>query len=76
MPKYATTRTSSPALENLSGYFIKPTTGYISQRLHGYNAVDIAGGCWQPVYAAASGNAVLSVGNGRWNGGFGNYVKK
>ena len=75
VPKYATTRTSSPALENLSGYFIKPTTGYISQWLHGYNAVDIAGGCWQPVYAAASGSAVLSVGNGRWNGGFGNYVK-
>jgi len=68
-------RSQASVLQNLGGYFVRPTVGGISQYLHSNNGVDIAGGCWQPIYAAASGNVDISVGNGRWNGGFGNYVK-
>lgn len=62
------------SLEQLSGYFIRPTAGRISQGLHGYNAVDIAGGCWQPIYATAAGTVRIASGNGRWNGGLGNFI--
>ncbi|MDX1608362.1 MAG: LysM peptidoglycan-binding domain-containing protein, partial [Candidatus Spechtbacterales bacterium] len=61
----------SSSYQNLDSYFIRPTTGRISQWLHGKNAVDIAGGCWQPIYAAASGTIGVSIGNGAWNGGYG-----
>jgi len=59
---------------SVSGYFIRPTAGYLSQGLHSTNAVDIAGACWSPVYAAASGTVALATGSGGWNGGYGNYV--
>lgn len=68
---YASTYSS---LQVLTNYFIRPTAGRISQGLHGYNAVDIAGGCWQPIYAAAPGTVEVASGNGRWNGGYGNFV--
>lgn len=68
VPRYAS------SLQNLDSYFVKPTEGYISQGLHRTNAIDIAGGCWQPIYAAASGNVGIAIGNGLWNGGFGSYV--
>ena len=38
-----------------SSYFILPTSGYISQGLHPYNAIDIANECGTPIYAAAGG---------------------
>ncbi len=60
--------------QNLDSYFIKPTSGYISQHLHGNNAIDLADGCWKPIYAAAAGTVGKAVGNGWWNGGYGNYV--
>lgn len=60
--------------QNLDKYFIKPTSGSISQWLHGHNGIDLSGGCWQPVYSAASGTVGIAIGNGRWNGGYGNYV--
>lgn len=54
-----------------SSYFIRPTTGRISQGLHPYNAIDIANSCETPIYAAAVGTIQLtgyhSVG--------GNYVR-
>ena len=36
-------------------YFIRPTTGYISQGLHPFNAIDIANQCGTPIYATAGG---------------------
>lgn len=64
------------SLQNLDDYFIHPTAGvgYKSRGIHGYNAVDIAGPCWTPVYAAAEGTVTVSDGRG-WNGGYGKYVK-
>lgn len=38
-----------------SSYFILPTSGYISQGLHPYNAIDVANECGTPIYAAAGG---------------------
>ncbi|MDX1608203.1 MAG: LysM peptidoglycan-binding domain-containing protein [Candidatus Spechtbacterales bacterium] len=64
----------SSSYQNLDGYFITPTPGRITQWLHGKNAVDIGGGCWQPVRAAASGTVGISIGNGAWNGGYGSYI--
>jgi LysM repeat protein len=43
------------------GYFIIPTTGTISQRLHFYNAVDIANQCGTPVFASAGGKVQISA---------------
>jgi len=51
--------------------FILPTEGQISQRLHWYNAIDVANKCGTSVYAVASGT-VQKVGY-TWNGG--NYVR-
>lgn len=59
---------------SVSGYFGRPAAGYLSQGLHPTNAVDIAGSCWSPIYAAAGGTIALAAGGGGWNGGYGNYV--
>jgi murein DD-endopeptidase MepM/ murein hydrolase activator NlpD len=46
----------APALTPVaSSYFILPTSGYISQGLHPYNAIDVANNCGTPIYAAAGG---------------------
>ena len=60
--------------QDLGGYFIRPSAGRISQRLHGTNAVDIAASCWTSIHAAADGQVVISDGYG-WNGGYGKYVR-
>lgn len=57
-----------------SGYYLRPTRGGIkSQRIHGYNGVDIASSCGEPIYASASGDVILSRAAG-YNGGYGKYV--
>ena len=60
---------------NLTGYYIRPISGgRISQKLHGYNAVDFAAPKGTPILAAASGEVIISKDNGYWNGGYGNYI--
>lgn len=55
------TKTSSSSLANIQttpladNFFIFPATGRITQRLHFYNAVDLANKCGTPIYATASG---------------------
>jgi LysM repeat protein len=57
------------------GYYIVPIThGVETQGLHGYNAVDLAAPKGTPIYAAAAGTVIISIKNGGWNGGYGNYV--
>jgi len=64
-------RSSGPSLP---GYFLKPIlNGRRSQGLHGYNGVDLANGCAQPVFASAAGNVLIARASG-WNGGYGSYV--
>ena len=55
-----------------SFYFIPPTKGTISQRLHWHNAVDFSNSCGALVFASAQGT-VQRVSYG-WNGGYGNYL--
>lgn len=56
------------------GYFAYPLDGgRKSQGIHGKNAVDLAISCGEPIYAAASGDVILSR-SGSYNGGYGNYV--
>jgi murein DD-endopeptidase MepM/ murein hydrolase activator NlpD len=62
-------------LPNLTDYFMQPTTGYNWGRIHGRNGVDTANACGTAIYAAAGGTVTFADGSGRWNGGFGNYVK-
>lgn len=56
-----------------SSFFIFPTEGIITQRMHWYNAIDVANKCGTPIHAAAPGQ-VQKVKYG-YNFGGGNYVK-
>jgi len=59
---------------SLSGYYIRPINGGVkTQGLHGYNAIDIGAPNGTPIFAAASGDVIISKNSG-WNGGYGNYV--
>ena len=46
---------------------------HLSQSIHGWNGVDLAGPAGSPIYAAAGGTVIISRVGG-WNGGYGNYV--
>lgn len=61
-------------LPDLGDYFMLPTQGRISQKLHGRNGADQANSCGTPIYAAADGSAVMVDGSG-YNGGFGKFIK-
>lgn len=57
-----------------TGYFIRPISGgRRSQGLHGYNGVDLATSCGEPVLASAAGDVLVARTQG-WNGGYGEYV--
>ena len=57
------------------GYYMRPITGGVeTQGLHGYNAVDLADRTGTPIYAAAPGTVIVSMFNGKWNGGYGNFI--
>lgn len=73
-PQYANTKVKGSGGPVYSGYYLKPIEGGVkSQGLHGYNAVDLATYCGAPIFAAASGDVLISRSYG-WNGGYGNYV--
>ena len=71
---YTATAISFGHLPDLGNYFAPPTSGRISQWLHGRNAIDIANSWGTPIYAAASGTIVAAVKSG-YNGGYGLFVK-
>lgn len=57
------------------GYYDCPVYGaWLSQGLHGHNAVDLAVGIGTPIHAAANGTVIIAKDNSAWNGGYGNYV--
>lgn len=56
------------------GYYMRPISGgRKSQGLHGYNGVDLASSCGNPIYASASGDVTISRASG-WNGGYGQFI--
>jgi len=66
-----TPRSSSPSY---AGYYMRPISGGSkSQGVHGYNAVDLATYTGAEIFAAASGEVIISRAGG-WNGGYGNYI--
>lgn len=59
----------------LSGYFTRPLAFYIkTQGLHGYNGIDLGAPVGTNVMASAGGTVIIALGNGGWNGGYGNYI--
>lgn len=56
------------------GYYLRPINGgRKTQGLHGYNGVDLATSCGEPIFASASGDVIVSRSYG-WNGGYGKYI--
>jgi murein DD-endopeptidase MepM/ murein hydrolase activator NlpD len=62
------------SLPSYPDYYSCPTTGVLTQGLHGRNSVDIAAPVGTPLLASASGIVTISKSNGTWNGGYGNFV--
>lgn len=57
-----------------AGYYMRPITdGVKSQKIHGYNGVDLADSCGTPIMASASGDIIISRDSG-WNAGYGKYA--
>lgn len=61
------------AAEAMVENFSIPARGINWGTLHSRNAIDIAGRCGAPLYAASAGQ-VQEVRAADWNGGYGNYV--
>lgn len=56
------------------GYYLRPISGgRKSQGLHGFNGVDLANYCGDPVFASAGGDVIVAQNYG-WNGGYGKYL--
>lgn len=57
-----------------TGYYLRPINGGTrTQGLHGYNGIDLATYSGAPIFAAASGQVIISRSSG-WNGGYGKYI--
>jgi len=58
----------------LGNWLSHPASGAVkTQGLHGYNAIDFAGGAGTNIRAAAAGQVIVSKSSG-WNGGYGQYI--
>jgi murein DD-endopeptidase MepM/ murein hydrolase activator NlpD len=60
--------------DDIRGYYAQPISGRLSQGIHAVNAVDIAAPVGTTVHAAAEGTVIVAMGNGAYNGGYGNYI--
>ncbi len=69
------------SLPEFAGYYMRPVAGGRNVRatkanphgLHGFNGVDLANSCRQPIFASAEGTVIIARPSG-WNGGYGKYV--
>lgn len=56
-------------------YYSNPIPGAVlTQKVHGWNAIDLGAARGTPIHAAAGGTVIIARNNGAWNGGYGNYV--
>ncbi len=60
--------------EDIRGYYAQPISGRLSQGIHDVNAIDIAAPVGTTVHAAADGTIIVASGDGKYNGGYGNYI--
>lgn len=68
-------------LQEHVGYYLRPIIGGRNSRttrsnphgIHGFNGVDLASMCGNPVMASAEGTVLVARSSG-WNGGYGRYV--
>lgn len=73
-PRTNTTSRRYAGGPDLGGYFLRPIEGgRKTQGIHGFNGVDLADSCGEPVYASASGDVTIARKTG-WNGGYGEYI--
>lgn len=71
---YAAAPVSVSGASSVSSNFSHPAPGSVkTQGIHGYNAVDLAGGHGSAIRAAAGGEVIVSKSSG-WNGGYGQYI--
>jgi len=70
----ASTATQFTHLPDIGGYFTLPTSGRITQGIHGRNGIDVANAYGTPIYAAADG-VVTAADTAGYNGGYGQYIK-
>jgi LysM repeat protein len=70
----AKSSSATPASSGKSNWMIHPVPNAVkTQGIHGYNAIDLAAPTGSPIYAAASGQVILSKTSG-WNGGYAKYI--
>lgn len=62
------------AKDDIRGYYAQPVSGRLSQGIHDVNAVDIAAPVGTVIRASAEGTVIVAKGDGKYNGGYGNYV--
>ncbi|MEK7560389.1 MAG: peptidoglycan DD-metalloendopeptidase family protein [Patescibacteria group bacterium] len=73
-PRRAASAPRPSATVEIEGYYQRPILGGRRSRgLHGYNGVDLAQPCGQPVFASAGGKVIIARQSG-WNGGYGKYA--
>lgn len=74
MPLRNITTPSFGSQQEFVNYYARPITGgRKTQRLHGYNGVDLASACGSMARASAPGTVIIARESG-WNGGYGRYV--
>ncbi|MEO5646314.1 MAG: LysM peptidoglycan-binding domain-containing protein [Candidatus Paceibacterota bacterium] len=69
----AATKYTIPS-NDIRGYYAQPVSGKLSQGIHDVNAVDISAPVGTTVHAAAAGTIIVAGGDGKYNGGYGNYI--
>ncbi|MES2224774.1 MAG: M23 family metallopeptidase [Patescibacteria group bacterium] len=60
--------------EDIRGYYAQPVSGKLSQGIHDVNAVDISAPNGTQVHASAKGTVIVAKDDGKYNGGYGNYI--
>lgn len=68
-------KSSTASTGSTNSSYAMPIPGSVlTQGIHGTNAVDFGAPVGTPVKASMAGEVILALGNGAYNGGYGNYI--